>query len=148
MIEELDNQDKSPHENMSETEEEVQGESLTFDNDLDFNADNVKIEEGDYVFMVMVYPVNPHYFVCTLSTMSGSLAKACTKNLKPKGFHETVPTTLHSHEDVFGETAFNTLPEHQKWDHGIELEHDPLPGFRKVYPMILTEQTAIDAILA
>jgi hypothetical protein len=31
--------------------------------------------------------------------------------------------------------------------HAIELEHDPSPGFRKVYPMSLTEQTKMDAFL-
>jgi hypothetical protein len=47
MIEELDDQDESPHENTSETGEEVQEKSLALDNDLDFDADNVEIEEGD-----------------------------------------------------------------------------------------------------
>jgi hypothetical protein len=88
MIKELDDQDEATHGNANE------------------------IEEGDHVFMVMVHPVNPQHFVCASSTVSGHLAKASTKNSMPKGFHEIVPTTLHSYEDVFGETAFNTLPQH------------------------------------
>jgi hypothetical protein len=40
-----------------------------------------------------------------------------------------------------------TLPEHRKWDHTIELEREPSPRFRKVYPMTLTEQTEMDAFL-
>jgi hypothetical protein len=108
MIEELDDQDEFPHVNMSETGEEVQDNSLAFDNDLDFNADNVKIEEGDYVFMVMVHLVDPQHFVCASSMVSRYLTKAFAKNLKLKGFHETVPTALHSYEDVFGKTTFNT----------------------------------------
>jgi hypothetical protein len=75
MIEELDNQDKSPHVNMGETGEEVGNESLAFDDNLNFN-DNVEIEEGDQVFIVMVHPVNPQHFVCALSTVSGHLAEA------------------------------------------------------------------------
>jgi hypothetical protein len=43
--------------------------------------------------------------------------------------------------------AFNSLPEHWKWDHAIELERKPSPGFHKVYLMTLTEQTEMDAFL-
>jgi hypothetical protein len=106
MIEDLGNQDESPHVNMSETGEEVQDNSPAFDNDLNFNADNVGIKEGDCVFMAMVHPVNPQHFVHASSTVSQCLAKAFAKNLKPKGFHETVPPVLHSYENVFSKTAF------------------------------------------
>jgi hypothetical protein len=51
-----------------------------------------------------------------------------------------VLTSLHTYVDVFSETAFNSLPERRKWDHTIELEHEPSPGFCKVYLMTLTEQ--------
>jgi hypothetical protein len=80
MIEELDDQDEATHVNMNKTEEEVQGECLAFDNDLKFDADHIKIEEDDYVFMAlaMVHPVNPQHFICASSTMSGRLAKAST----------------------------------------------------------------------
>jgi hypothetical protein len=43
--------------------------------------------------------------------------------------------------------AFDSLPEHRKWDHTIELERKPSPGFCKVYLMTLTEQTEMDAFL-
>jgi hypothetical protein len=43
--------------------------------------------------------------------------------------------------------AFDSLPERRKWDHAIELEHEPSPGFCKVYPMTLTEQMEMDAFL-
>jgi hypothetical protein len=129
MIEELYDQDEAPHMNTNETEEEVQGESLAFDNDLEFDADYIEIEEGDCIFMAMVHPVDPQHFVCALSTLSGRLAEASAKNSMLKGFHEIIPTALHSYEDVFSETAFNTLPQRRKWDHAIELEREPLPGF-------------------
>jgi hypothetical protein len=147
MIEELDNQDKATHVNVNETEEEVQGEGLTFDNDLKFDADHIEIEEGNCVFMVVVYLVNPQHFIHALSTVSGRLAEASTKKSTPKGFHKIIPTALHSYEDVFSETAFDTLPQHQRWDHTIELEHKPSPGFWKVYLMMLTEQTEMDTFL-
>jgi hypothetical protein len=123
-----------------ETDEEVQDTGPAFD-------DNFTIEEDDRVFMAMVHPVDPHHFVCPLSTVSGRLVEAFAKNSKLKGFEDIVPTSLHSYADVFSETAFNSLPERRKWDHAIELEHEPSPGFRKVYPMTLTEQTEMDAFL-
>jgi hypothetical protein len=43
--------------------------------------------------------------------------------------------------------AFDTLPELHKWDHAIELEHEPSPIFCKVYLMTLTEQMEMDAFL-
>jgi hypothetical protein len=58
-----------------------------------------------------------------------------------------VPPSLHAYADVFSETAFDSLPERRKWDHAIELEREPLPGFCKVYPMTLMEQTEMDAFL-
>jgi hypothetical protein len=79
--------------------------------------------------------------------VSGRLAEAFAKNSEPKGFEDIVPTSLHSYADVFSETAFDSLPERRKWDHAIELECEPSPGFRKVYPMTLTEQTEMDAFL-
>jgi hypothetical protein len=79
--------------------------------------------------------------------VSGCLVEAFAKNSKPKGFEDIMLTSLHSYADVFSETAFDFLPEHRKWDHTIELEHEPSPGFRKVYPMTLTEQTEMDDFL-
>jgi hypothetical protein len=79
--------------------------------------------------------------------VSGRLAEAFAKNSKPKGFEDMVLTSLHTYADVFSETAFNSLPECRKWDHAIELEREPSPGFCKVYPMTLTEQTEMDTFL-
>jgi hypothetical protein len=147
IIEELDDQDEATCVNANETEEEAQGKCPAFDNDLEFDADHIKIEEGDCVFMVMVHLVDPQHFVCASSMVSGRLAEASAKNSMLKGFHEIDPTALHSYEDVFSKTAFNTLPQHQKWDHAIELEYEPSPGPQKVHPMMLTKQTEMDAFL-
>jgi hypothetical protein len=110
-------------------------------------VDDFTIEEDNRVFMAMVHPVDPHHFVHASSTVSGRLAEAFTKNLKLKDFHDIVPTSLHTYADVFSKTAFDSLPEHHKWDHAIELEHEPSPGFHKVYPMTLMGQTEMDAFL-
>jgi hypothetical protein len=145
MVEE--NEDESPHVSVDETDEEAQATGPAFDDDLDGEVDDFTIEEDDRVFMVMVHPVDPHHFIRASSTVSGRLAEASAKNSELKGFEDIVPTSLHSYADVFSETAFNSLPERRKWDHAIELEHEPSPGFCKVYPMTLTEQREMDAFL-
>jgi hypothetical protein len=141
-----EDEDESPHMDTDETDEEAQDASLAFDDDLDSDVVDVAIEEDDCVFMMMVHPVD-HHFVCASSTVSGCLAEAFAKNSKPKGFEDTVPTSLHTYADVFSETAFDSLPERRKWDHAIELEREPSLGFHNVYLMTLTEQTEMDAFL-
>jgi hypothetical protein len=97
--------------------------------------------------MTMVHLVDRHHFIRASSTVSRCLAEVFAKNSKPKGFEDKVLTSLHTYADVFSETAFDSLPEHRKWDHTIKLEREPSPGFRKVYPMTLTERTEMDAFL-
>jgi hypothetical protein len=63
MIKELHGQDEATHVNTNETEEEVQGECLAFDDDLEFDADQIKIKEDDRIFIVMVHPGDPQHFV-------------------------------------------------------------------------------------
>jgi hypothetical protein len=142
-----EDKDESPHMDTDKTDEEAQDTSLAFDDDLDSDVVDVAIEEDDRVFMTMVHPVDPHHFVCASSTVSGRLAEAFARNSEPKGFEDIVLTSLHSYANVFSETAFDSLPERRKWDHTIELECKPSPGFRKVYPMTLTEQTEMYSFL-
>jgi hypothetical protein len=142
-----EDEDESPHMDTDETDEEAQDIGPAFDDDLDSEVDDFTIEEDDRVFMAMVHLVDPHHFVCASSMVSRRLAEAFAKNTKPKGFEDTVPTSLHTYADVFSKTAFDSLPERRKWDHAIELEREPSPGFRNVYLMTLTEQTEMDAFL-
>jgi hypothetical protein len=142
-----EDEDKSPHVNVDETDEEAQDTCPALDDDLDSDIDDITIEEGDRVFRTMVHPVDPQHFVHASSTVSGSLAEAFAKNSKPKDFHDIVPMSLHAYADVFSETAFDSLPERHKWDHTIELECEPSPGFHKVYLLTLTEQTEMNTFL-
>jgi hypothetical protein len=142
-----EDEDEFPHVNTEETDEEAQDLCPAFDDDLDSEVDDFAIEEDDRVFMTMVHPVDPYHFVRAPSMVSGRLAEAFAKDSKPKVFEDIVPMSLHAYADVFSETAFDSLPERRKWDHAIELEREPSPGFRKVYPITLTEQTGMDAFL-
>jgi hypothetical protein len=75
--------------------------------------------------------------------VSGCLVEAFAKNSKPKDFEDIVLTSLHAYADVFSETAFDSLPECHKWDHAIELECEPSPGFRKVHPITLAVRATL-----
>jgi hypothetical protein len=142
-----EDEDESPQVNTDETDEEAQDTGPASDDDLDSEVDDFMIEEDDRVFMAMVHPVNPHHFVRALSTVSRHLVEASAKNSKLKGFEDIVLTSLHTYANVFSETAFDSLPERRKWDHAIELEREPSPGFRKVYLVTLTEQMEMDTFL-
>jgi hypothetical protein len=78
---------------------------------------------------------------------SGCQVEVFAENSKPKGFEDIVPMSLHTYANVFSEMAFDSLPERRKWDHAIELEREPSPGFHKVYLMTLTEQIKMDTFL-
>jgi hypothetical protein len=58
-----EDEDKSPHMDMDETDEEAQDTGLAFDDNLDSDVVDITIEEDDRIFMVMVHPVDPHHFV-------------------------------------------------------------------------------------
>jgi hypothetical protein len=125
-----EDENESPHMNTDETDEEAQDIGPALDDNLDNEVDDFTIKEDDCVFMAMVHPVNPHHFVHASSTVSGRLAEAFAKNSEPKGFEDIVPMSLHTYADIFSEMAFDSLPERHKWDHAIELEREPSPGFR------------------
>jgi hypothetical protein len=147
MTEEDEEEDESPHMNMDKTNEKVQDTCLALDNDLDSEVVNFTIEEDDCIFMVMVHPVDSHHFVCASSIVSGRLDEVFAKNSKLKDFEDIVPMSLHIYANIFSKMAFDSLLECHKWDHAIELEHEPSPGFHKVYPMTLTEETETDTFL-
>jgi hypothetical protein len=79
-----EDEDKSPHMDMDKTDEEAQDMSLALDDNLDSEVDDFTIEEDDHVFTAVVHPVNPHYFVCASSTVSGHLAEAFAKTLSQR----------------------------------------------------------------
>jgi hypothetical protein len=115
---------------------------------MDIHDNNdIEIEEGDCIFVATIHPEDIHHFVCVSSTVSQRLAKAFTKNSGQASFQDSMPESLHDFEDIFSKESFDSLPNRRKWDHAIELECDPEPGFRKVYPMMLEEQEELDVFL-
>ncbi|KNZ76714.1 hypothetical protein J132_08783, partial [Termitomyces sp. J132] len=58
-----------------------------------------------------------------------------------------VPPYLHVFEDVFSKALFDSLLEHKRWDHAIELLPDSISSSCKVYLLAPREQDKLDAFL-
>src|SRR3981189_1326796 len=138
LIEEIADEDDYPSMGLGEPE----GAVADFDDGFDD-----EIEDGNRIFVAHIHGEDAEHFVRAASTVSQCLAEAFTKNSKVTSFRDAIPSSLHEFEDVFSEGAFDHLPKRWKWDHAIELELEPSPGFRKVYPMSPEEQTELDAFL-
>ena len=117
------------------------------DNTHFHNSFDDEIKDSDHIFIAHIHSEDAEHFIRAASTVSQRLAEAFTKNSKATSFRDAVPSSLHEFEDVFSEGAFDHLPKRRKWDHAIELERKPSPGFRKVYPMSPEEQRELDAFL-
>jgi len=61
----------------------------------------------------------------------------------------TAPLPLYTwgFKSVFAKDDFDTLPEHQHWDHAIELLLGSKPKLTKVYPLSPIEQKKLNAFL-
>jgi hypothetical protein len=138
LIEKIVDEDDYPSMGLGEPE----GGVADFDDGFDD-----EIEDGNRIFVAHIHGEDAEHFVRAASTVSQRLAEAFTKNSKATSFRDAVSSSLHKFEYIFSEGAFNHLPKRRKWDHAIELEREPSPGFRKVYPMSPEEQTELDAFL-
>ena len=63
-------------------------------------------------------------------------------------FKEMVPSHYRDFAKVFSEEESQCLPEHQPWDHMIDLEPDAVQCWKiKLYPLSLAEQEELDKFL-
>src|SRR3981189_2064619 len=138
LIEEIADEDDYPSTGLGEPEGGVE--------DFDDGFDD-EIEDSDRIFVAHIHGEDAEHFVRAASTVSQRLAEAFTRTSKATSFRDAIPSSLHEFEDVFSEGAFDHLPKCRKWDHVIELEHEPSPGFPKVYPMSPKKQTEPDPFL-
>ena len=61
---------------------------------------------------------------------------------------EMVPEYYHDFAKVFSEEESQRFPEHQPWDHAIDLEPDAVKHWKiKLYPMSPNEQEELDKFL-
>src|SRR3981189_278603 len=142
LIEEIIDKDSYPSEGVSEPDRGVADDDTHFDDGFDD-----EIEDSDRIFVAHIHGEDAEHLIRAASTVSQHLAEAFTKNSKATSFRDAIPSSLHEFKDVFSEGAFDHLPRCRKWDHAIELELKPSPGFCKVYPMSPEEQRELDVFL-
>ena len=85
---------------------------------------------------------------CAGMTYSTKIAAEANQAKARKTFEEMVPKEYHRHAKVFSEEESYRLPQHQPWDHAIDLKPDAPESLKsKVYPMPLNEQEALESFL-
>jgi hypothetical protein len=81
-------------------------------------------------------------------TYSQKIAEKANIAKGKKTFKEMVPAPYHDFAKVFSEEESQRLPEHQPWDHTIDLEPDAVMQWKiKSYPMSPNEQEELDKFL-
>jgi len=85
--------------------------------------------------------------LCATSTISQKLMEeAHWASETQKGLF-TLPDYAKGFESVFAKEDFDIFPEHQQWNHAIELVPGLEPKLSKVYPLSLIEQKELDSFL-
>jgi hypothetical protein len=81
-------------------------------------------------------------------TYSQKIAEKANIAKGKKTFEEMVPAPYHDFAKVFSEEESQRLPDHQPWDHTIDLEPDAIMWWKiKSYPMSPNEQEELDKFL-
>ncbi len=81
-------------------------------------------------------------------TYSQQIAEQAQAAKPKKTFEEMVPKHYRDFAKVFSEEESQRLPEHQPWDHAIDLEPDAVKHWKvKTYPMSPSEQVELDKFL-
>ena len=81
-------------------------------------------------------------------TYAQQIAEQVSKAKGKKTFEEMVPEYYRDFAKVFSEEESQRLPEHQPWDHAIDLEPDAVKHWKiKSYPMSANEQEELDKFL-
>ena len=81
-------------------------------------------------------------------TYAQQIAEQVSKAKGKKTFKEMVPEYYRDYVKVFSEEESQRLPEHQPWDHAIDLEPDAVKHWKiKSYLMLANEQEELDKFL-
>ena len=81
-------------------------------------------------------------------TYSQAIAEQQAKAKGKRTFEEMVPSHYHDYARVFSDEAASRLPQHQPWDHAIDLAPKAKAVWKaKIYPMLPNKQTELDKFL-
>ena len=75
------------------------------------------------------------------------LAQKAGKDNSPKTLEEQLPDIYSAYQKVFEKKASDRLPQHQPWDHEIDLKPDFQPRPGKVYPLAHHEREEMDKFI-
>ena len=114
------------------------------------SEDPFGLDDGDRLFATAFRP--PPLHVNATSTISQRIAESEQlargfANNSPPPVKTLLPRVFWDFADVFTKTSFDSLPDHRKWDHAIELVSDPKTTHRKLYPLSPAEQAELDKFL-
>ncbi|KAG5728483.1 hypothetical protein E4T56_gene19562 [Termitomyces sp. T112] len=105
------------------------------------------LEMEDQIYATTIHPPPSVTEIWASQTTSQRLAQAFAANAEPQEFQDVVPPYLHAFEDVFSKASFDSLPEHKRWDHAIELVPNSTPSSCKVYSLTPQEQDELNVFL-
>jgi hypothetical protein len=81
-------------------------------------------------------------------TYSQAIAEQQAKAKGKRTFEEMVPSHYCDYARVFSDEAASRLPQHQPWDHAIDLVPEAKAAWKaKIYPMSPNEQAELDKFL-
>ncbi len=81
-------------------------------------------------------------------TYSQQITEQAQATMPKKTFEEMVPKHYRDFAKVFSKDESQGLPEHQPWDHAIDLEPDAVMHWKvKMYPMSPNKQVELDKFL-
>ena len=81
-------------------------------------------------------------------TYSQAIAEQQAKAKGKRTFEEMVPSHYRDYARVFSDEAASRLPQHQPWDHAIDLVPEAKAAWKaKIYPMSPNEQGELDKFL-
>lgn len=104
-------------------------------------------EYGDQLFLTRILPEQSVEDIRATDTTSQRLVEgACWSTTQTS--LTLWPNYVQGFELVFAKEDFNTLPEHRRWDHAIEIIPGSEPKFLKVYPLLPIEQIELNTFLA
>ena len=85
---------------------------------------------------------------CGGVTYSTKLAAEVNQAKGKRSFEELVPPEYRRYAKIFSEEESHRLPQHQPWDHSINLKPDAPDTLKsKVYPMPLNEQQELEQFI-
>src|SRR5712664_4386711 len=92
--------------------------------------------------------IDEEVFCLASFTLSTKIAIEKQEGKPTKTFEQMVPEHYRDFKKVFSEEASQRLPEHQPWDHTIDIEPDAKMHWKvRTYPMSPKEQEELDKFL-